>query len=166
MQQSSVYFPWKWSLYSMRHPSHIVFNNIVIHYILHLITRFIQTRIYYSIGMKPIYIYIYCLYFVYLCTANRPAMVCIHLIDTNCVHWAMYSMYATSRAHSSDMVDDMLVTLLSGHKYYITIIYLKLQLYCWNYKSKLNRNIQESMHVLGDQIRIIQLTNYMYDCIL
>ena len=52
--------------------------------------------IYYSIGMKPIYIY--CLYFVYMCTANRPAMVCVHLIDTNCVHWAMYiySMYVMS----------------------------------------------------------------------
>ena len=70
MQQSSVYFPWKWLFYSMIHPSHIVFNNIVIHYILHLITRFIQTRTYYSIGMKPIYIYI-----VYiLCT-------CVQLID-------------------------------------------------------------------------------------
>ena len=113
MQQSSVHFPWKWSFYFMRHPSHIVFNNIVIHYILHLITRFIQTRIYYSIGMKPIYIY--CLYLVYLCTANRPAMVCIHLIDTNCVHWAMTRCtprVATRRAHSSDMVDDMLVTLV------------------------------------------------------
>ena len=130
MQQSSVYFPWKWSFYSMRHPSHIVFNNIVIHYILHLITRFIQTRIYYSIGMKPIYIL-----FIFCVPANRPTMVCIHLIDTNCVHWAMYSMYATSC--------NSLVTLSSGHKYYITIIYLKLQWYCWNYKSKLNRNIQD-----------------------
>ena len=32
--------------------------------------------------------------FVYLCTANRPAMVCIHSMDTDCAHWAMYSMYA------------------------------------------------------------------------
>ena len=27
--------------------------------------------------------------------------------------------------------------LSSGHKYYITVIYLILQWYCWNYKSKL-----------------------------
>ena len=82
---------------------------------------------------------------------------------------------ATRRAHSSEMVDDMLVTLSYGHKYYITILYLKLQLHCWNYKSKLNINIQElyiahslvSIHVrLGDQIRIIQFTNYSYDRIL
>ena len=70
MQQSSVYLPWKWSFYSMRHPSHIVFNNIVIHYILHLITRLIQTlNIYYSIGMKLIYIL-----FIFVCT-------CVQLID-------------------------------------------------------------------------------------
>ena len=55
----------------------------------------------------------------------------------------MYLIVVTRRAHSSDMVDDMLVTLSSSHKYYITIIYLKLQWYCWNYKSKLNRNIQD-----------------------
>ena len=44
------------------------------------------------------------------------------------------------------------------------------------YKSKLSINIQDrvvlspilqvSMHVLGDQISIIQFTNYLYDCIL
>ena len=83
---------------------------------------------------------------------------------------------ATRRAHSSNIVDDMLVTLLSGHKYYITFLYFILQQYCWKYKSKLNINIQEccispilqvSMHVrLGDKIPIIQFTDYSCDHIL
>ena len=82
---------------------------------------------------------------------------------------------AARRAHSSEMVDDMLVTLSPGHKYYITILYLKLQWYCWDYKSKLNiiykscisPILQVIMYVrLGDQIRIIQFTNYLYDRIL
>ena len=55
---SSVYFPGKIIIlfYFMRHP-HIFFLKYNNPYILHLITKFIQTRIYNSIGMKPIYIH-------------------------------------------------------------------------------------------------------------
>ena len=65
-------------------------------------TTLITRIIYNSIGMKPIYIY---LYFVCLCTANRPAMVSIQLMPT------VQTLGLATCADSSEMVDDMLVTL-------------------------------------------------------
>ena len=44
---------------------------------------------------------IYYLWFVYLCTANRPAIVCIRSMDTACAHWDMYSIYATTSCNLS-----------------------------------------------------------------
>ena len=138
MQQSSVYFPGKWPFYFMRYPSHIVFNNIVVHiymYILHLITRFIQTRIYYLIEMKPKYIWP-----IRVCTCvqllNRRAMVYIHSLDTDCAHWAMYSMYATNSVQLVVLIqvrwwyvgDSVIWSLILYHNFIFKITMVLLEL--------------------------------------
>ena len=106
---------------------------------------------------------IYNLYFVCLCTANRPAMVCIHSMDADCAHWDIQVRW-------------LMICWWPCHKYYITILYLKLPWYCWNYKSNLNKNIQELYIIQGSDYvstarwsnshNTILITNYPFDRIL
>ena len=58
-------------------------------------------------------------------------------MDSGCAHWDIQVRW-------------LMICWWPCHKYYITILYLKLPWYCWNYKSNLNINIQELYIIQGN----------------